>query len=302
MQWDDLELLGTVIGEGSLSAAARVANLSQPTVGRRIRALEEALGGALIERVPDGIRPTPLALSILPHVEAMTRAAGEVARVARAHSPDLAGTVRIACGFMVGRFLADHVADLLEGAPDLQLVIDADLAMVNLDRGDADLALRARRPESGNLYAKKLGSNMYAVYGARRYIEANPQALGEDRYEACRWVGYSEGHAHLASVKWLAARRSRPPELQCSSSLLHLDAVIAGVGLGLLPTLLEAREGLVRLSEPLPDLAYDSWLVAHRDARTIPRVRFVMDKLARLFETRLGELDRLDPERPSRTS
>ncbi|MFV8753130.1 LysR family transcriptional regulator [Nannocystaceae bacterium ST9] len=290
MHWDDLELLGTVIGEGSLSGAARVLGLSQPTVGRRIRALEDAVGSTLIERVPEGIRPTALALAMLPHVDAMKRAAGELGRVVRGHAPDPSGSVRIACGFMVGRFLAIHTAELLEGAPDLRLVIDADLATVNLDRGDADLALRANRPESGNLYAKKIGNNMYAVHGSRRYVEANPQALGEDRYEGCRWVGYDEGHAHLASAKWLAARRSRAPELQCTSSLLYFDAVVAGAGLGLLPTMLGDRDDLVRLGDPLPELAYDMWLVAHRDARSIPRVRFVMDRVTALVEARLADL------------
>lgn len=279
MDWDDLRLLRTVLEEGSLSAAARVLGLSQPTVGRRIRTLEEAAGGPLIERLPDGIRATPLAESILPHAHAMQRAADEVARVVRARGPAIGGTVRIACGFLVGRWLAGRLGVLTEGAPELEVVLDVSVEMVNLDRGDADVALRSKRPESGNLYAKLVGHNKYAIYGAPSYVEANPTARTEDRYERCRWVGYDEAQAHLASMRWLAQRRTRLPELRCTSSLLHLDAVIAGAGLGLLPTFLGQREGLVRLSEPLADLGYDMWLVAHRDARALPRVRHVMDRL-----------------------
>jgi molybdate transport repressor ModE-like protein len=282
MDWDDLRLLRTVLDEGSLSAAARTLGLSQPTVGRRIRALEEATGGPLIERVPDGIRATALAQSILPHAQAMQRAADEVARVLRTRGSVVDGTVRIACGFMVGRWLAGRLAALTEGAPALEVVLDVSVEMVNLDRGDADLAVRSRRPESGNLYAKKIGHNDYAVYGAPSYVEANPAAYTEDRYAQCRWVGYDEGQAHLASVRWLAQRRARPPQLRCTSSLLHLDAVIGGAGLGLLPTMLGDRERLVRLTEPLGDLGYDMWLVAHRDARALPRVRHVMERIEAL--------------------
>jgi DNA-binding transcriptional LysR family regulator len=268
MDWDDLRLLRTVLEEGSLSGAARALGLSQPTVGRRIRMLEEAAGGPLIERLPDGIRATALAQSILPHAHAMQRAADEVARVLRTHGSAIDGTVRIACGFMVGRWLAGRLGALIEGSPELEVVIDVSVEMVNLDRGDADVALRSRRPESGNLYAKRIGHNEYAVYGAPRYVEDNPAARTEERYARCRWVGYDE-----------AQRRAQPPQLRCTSSLLHLDAVIGGAGLGLLPTLLGEREGLVRLTEPLEDLAYDMWLVAHRDARALPRVRHVMDWL-----------------------
>jgi DNA-binding transcriptional LysR family regulator len=279
MDWDDLRLLHTVLDEGSLSAAARVLGLSQPTVGRRIRALEEAAGGPLIERLPDGIRATPLAQSILPHAHAMQRAADEVARVLRTHGTAIEGTVRIACGFMVGRWLAGRSTAITEGAPELEVVLDVRVEMVNLDRGDADVALRNRRPESGNLYAKKIGYNEYAVYGAPSYVEADPAARTEERYATCRWVGHDEAQAHLPSMRWLAERRARPPQLRCTSSLLHLDAVIGGAGLGLLPTFLGEREGLVRLTEPLADLGFDLWVVAHRDARALPRVRHVMDRL-----------------------
>lgn len=279
MDWEDLRILRTVLDEGSLSGAARALGLSQPTVGRRIRTLEEAAGGPLIERLPDGIRATALAQSILPHAHAMQRAADEVARVLRTHGAAIDGTVRIACGFLVGRWLAGRLAAITEGAPELEVVLDVRVELVNLDRGDADVALRSRRPESGNLYAKKIGHNKYAIYGAPGYVEANPAARTEERYTSCRWVGYDEAQAHLASVRWLAERRARPPQLRCTSSLLHLDAVIGGAGLGLLPTMLGEREGLVRLTEPLEDLGYDMWLVAHRDARALPRVRHVMDRL-----------------------
>lgn len=279
MDWDDLRVLRAVLDEGSLSGAARILGLAQPTVGRRMRALEEQAGGPLIERLPDGIRATALAQSILPHAHAMQRAADEVSRVLRTHGSALDGMVRIACGFLVGRWLAGRLGAITEGAPELEVVLDVRVELVNLDRGDADVALRNQRPESGNLYAKKIGHNKHAVYGASAYVQANPAAHTEERYAQCRWVGYDETQAHLPSMRWLAQRRPRLPQLRCTSSLLQLDAVIGGAGLGLLPTFLGEREGLVRLTDPLPDLGYDLWLVAHRDARALPRVRHVMDRL-----------------------
>lgn len=56
--WDALRSFGEVMREASLSGAARKLSLSQPTVGRHIDALEQALGLALFTRSPRGLEPT----------------------------------------------------------------------------------------------------------------------------------------------------------------------------------------------------------------------------------------------------
>ena len=59
MNWDDLRFLVAVGHAGSLAAAARQLQGDQTTVGRRIRALEQALGATLFEH--DGNRWQPTA-------------------------------------------------------------------------------------------------------------------------------------------------------------------------------------------------------------------------------------------------
>ena len=54
LDWDDLRVFLELARTGSLSAAARSLRLSHATVGRRLAALEEALGQTLVERRPDG--------------------------------------------------------------------------------------------------------------------------------------------------------------------------------------------------------------------------------------------------------
>ena len=64
-----------VLREGSLSAAARHLGATQPTLGRHIEQLETALGCPLFTRSPGGLTPTPVALTLRPHAEAMETAA-----------------------------------------------------------------------------------------------------------------------------------------------------------------------------------------------------------------------------------
>ena len=84
-----LEYLVAVIDEGSFGRAAQRLYVSQPTLSQQIRALEADVGGALVERLPRGVRPTPAGEALLP---AAGRAGRDRARAAgRAHGPRAGG-------------------------------------------------------------------------------------------------------------------------------------------------------------------------------------------------------------------
>ena len=57
LNWDDLRVFLAVARGGSLSSAARILKVTQPTAGRRLRALEESLGARLFDRLPEGFEP-----------------------------------------------------------------------------------------------------------------------------------------------------------------------------------------------------------------------------------------------------
>ncbi len=63
--WDNLRIVLAVFRHGSLAAAARVLRVDETTIGRRLKALETALGTRLFDRTAHGLvlprRPTPSA-------------------------------------------------------------------------------------------------------------------------------------------------------------------------------------------------------------------------------------------------
>src|SRR5262245_42514275 len=89
-----------VMQEGSLSGAARSLQLTQPTLGRHIDALEQALGVALFTRSRGGLEPTESALALRPHAEAMAAAAEALQRTASGQAKEERGTVRITASEM----------------------------------------------------------------------------------------------------------------------------------------------------------------------------------------------------------
>src|SRR5262249_32461694 len=71
MEWSDLKVFLAIAREGTLGGAARNLGQTQPTMGRRLRALESAVGHTLFQRTADGFVLTDEGNAVLGHVERM---------------------------------------------------------------------------------------------------------------------------------------------------------------------------------------------------------------------------------------
>lgn len=100
--WDLFGAFLAVMQTGSLSGASRALRVAQPTVRRQIEALEDALGGTLFTRAPNGLSPTELAQAALPHAEAIAASARALVRTASAPTSDRRGTVRVTASRVIG--------------------------------------------------------------------------------------------------------------------------------------------------------------------------------------------------------
>src|SRR5438128_11324819 len=97
MDWDDLRHFLAAYRNGSLAGAARELGCEYTTVGRRITALEVALGTTLFTRTPDGLTPTAAANDLLPLAEQIERSASEITMRAAGHDERVGGGVRVTC-------------------------------------------------------------------------------------------------------------------------------------------------------------------------------------------------------------
>ena len=288
--WDDLRLFAAIAAEGSLSAAARRLRLSQPTMGRRLQALEERMGAKLLERTQGGPGGnyvlTPKGAELLPLVERMVEAGEAIERARPDFAEGATGTVRIASGHLTIRFIARRLPELLDALPGIEIELYSSYSLANLSRREADIAIRNRRPEEGRLVARSLPQYSYAVFGARSYVADHPEAATEARYEHCRWIGFDDTRGSSDSFEWLCAKIGRRPEIRCSNASMILNALLTGSGLGVMPCWIGTEEpSLIQLSAPIEDLDRDPmWLVIHEDMRDRPRVRLVADRLVALFQ------------------
>ena len=286
LNWDDLRVFLAVNRDGSLSAAAKSLRVTQPTVGRRLKGLEESLGARLFDRRPDGLMLTAAGAELLPLAEAMERTALTLDRRKAALAEGVRGTVRICAWETFAPLLADQLNELRRRLPEVEIEIAVAHTYANLSRREAELLIQECLPETPSLIARRLASYSFAVYGARDYVAQHPAARDESRYDRCAWVGFDEEHAYFHNQTWLLERlEGRLPAVRVNNGMVLQEAVRKGVGLGVLPCFSADRDrSLIRLTPPLDELTRRLHLVVHQDMRKAPAVRAVMDLLIEICQ------------------
>lgn len=264
---------------GSLSAAARRLGLTQPTLGRHVEALEDALGVALFTRGPKGLALTPAGLAALPEARAMGLAARALLR-AVAGAGGATGTLRLTAASVVAtEVLPPVLVSFAAAHPGVALEISASDRPEDLLHREADLAIRMLRPRQMALVARKVASVGLGLYAHRRYLDRRGTPVTVEDLRTHAMIG-PESAARLAGVR-LAGRLWAPGDFACrtDSDAAQLGLLRAGAGIGICQHGIAAREGWVRV---LPDeeLTLEAWLAMHEDQRGNPTLRALWDHLA----------------------
>ena len=281
--WDELRTFVEVARDGSLSGAARRLGLTQPTVGRHIDALEAALGLTLFTRSPRGLTPTPAALALEPHVEAMAAAAAALGRVASGEAAADRGAVRVTASDIIGcEVLPPILAAFHAEHPGIVIELALTNRTEDLARRDADVAVRMVRPTQSGLVARRIGASRIALYAHRDYLArfGEPRSLG-DLTSHCM-IGFDRDNSSFRSAGDFAHGLTRETfGFRCDNDLAQLAALRAGLGVG------GCQENIARrmpeLVAVLPNAfhyALEVWLVMHEDLKATRRVRLLFDHLA----------------------
>ena len=106
IDWDNVRVFLAVARQGSMRAAGRALEVSQPTVARRLAAFEASFGGLrLFDRLPEGLRLNAAGEQLVPAAESVENAVLTLERRRAAASPELSGTVRVSTGECAAGFL-----------------------------------------------------------------------------------------------------------------------------------------------------------------------------------------------------
>ncbi len=281
--WNDLRYLLAAARRRSLSGAARRMGVAVTTVSRRLDALEAALGVRLFERTPQGLMPTDDGQRLIDHAIEVEERAMALAREALGRHSEVAGQVRISTVETIAcELIVSGLEPLLETHPGLRLTVMSEHRIVSLARRECDIAVRLMRPTGNSLVGRRIGTLKFGLYASAEYLERFGQPDDPTGSLAGhRLVTYSERYAHLPEVAWLYERGGEDAlSLKANSTLVVREALVSGVGMGLLPVQM-APKSLRQLVPPQSLPTRDIWLVIHEDSRRVSRIRLVADHIAK---------------------
>ncbi len=290
LDWNQLRAFFETAETGSLSAAARKLGLTQPTLSRQVAAIELSMGVTLFERVGKAMVLTPTGLDLLEHARAMGTAAEALSLAATGRSQAVGGVVSVSASDAVAAYLLPPlVRQLREQEPGIAIEVISTNALSDLQRREADIAIRHVKPEQPDLIARLIreaAANFYAseawvdAYGHPRTGEdaAHLPFVGSDR--SGQFLGYLRQHGLPLSEANFSC--------YADHSVAHWALVRQGMGIGaMMDEIALETPGIVRVLDDVPPVRFPIWLVTHRELRTSRRIRVVFEALSQgLVSTR----------------
>jgi DNA-binding transcriptional LysR family regulator len=286
LRWDDLKLFLAVHEQGSLSGAARMLKLGQPTLSRRIAELEASVGEALFERQSQGARLTAAGLKLLPAAQSMAEWANEAELSVKKQTWLPEGKVRIAAPPGIAyEVVAPLAAKIRKQHPQIQIEVLSGVEILNLGRGEADLSLRSEKPTDADLVRVDEISSVMRVYTSKSYAAKLPPNPGLADLD---WICWAAPYDELQINRELrAVIPNFKPAFTSDDYIVQFAACRAGVGAMILPQILQRHTGLHGLQELDIDLGPHAvgylYVVCHKRHRHLPKVQLVMGFISKEF-------------------
>jgi len=284
--WNQIRAFLATVDEGSFSAAARALESTQPTLSRQITALEERLGVTLFQRGRRSMILTSAGRELVDHVRTMAEAATRISLAASGQSLAAEGLVTItATSFTATMCLPPVIRTLSKTAPGIQIEVIASNDVQDLNKREADIALRHGRPEHPDLIAKLVDESPAYLFVSRDWLAKHPEPRNLDDLAGITFIGFNKPDIVEAglSERGLPIRR-HDVRYFANSGEFMLEMVRAGIGISILPSwICRDFDDLVPILTGQFSVDVPTWLTTHSELNTSGRVRLVFDTIAEHF-------------------
>jgi DNA-binding transcriptional LysR family regulator len=283
LDWNQLRAFLETAETGSLSAAARKLGLSQPTLSRQVAAIEQSMGVTLFERVGKAIALTPTGIDLLEHARVMGTAAEVLSLAATGRSQAVDGVVSVsATDIVAARILPPLLQRLRERAPGIAVEVIATNAQSDLQRREADIAIRHVKPDQPDLIARLIREATAHFYASENWINTHGHPRTAEDAAHLPFIGADRTGQYLGYLRHLGLPLTEA-NFSCyaDNSAASWSLVREGLGIGvMMEEIALATPGTVRVLDDLPAVRFPIWLVSHRELRTSRRIRVVFEELA----------------------
>lgn len=271
--WSRLRVFLETARTGSFSAAAQRLSLHHTTIARQIAGLERQLESRLVDRHAQGIRLTPSGEVLLERALSVEEAVFAATRAVAGRDDRVEGTVTVTTLTELLPIVLPALQQIQGLNPGLELVLDTGESLRDLDRREADVAVRATMSPPEELIARPVGRVIWAPYALEhtdRWVRLpSSPSPGVDRWQ----------RSHIPADATV---------LQARAVHTAVRAVELGLGAGLLPIF--AGDAIASLHRVGAELFADEhvYVLVHPDLRRVSRIRAVVDALVTTLEQRLS--------------
>lgn len=285
--WNQIRAFLATVEEGSFSAASRVTGQTQPTLGRQIASLEEQLGITLFERIGRSLVLTDAGAQLVDHVRDMADAASRISLAASGQSKGIEGLVRIsASDVLAAHGIPKLLSRLAKTAPQISVEVVAANEVSDLQRREADIAVRHIRPTQPDLIARKLTDAKAHLYAAPSYLKTYGTPSRLDDLAGHNLISYGDPKQMLGHLNGYGMNLTVENfRYYSENGMVGWAMVKEGLGLGIMSqsVALETPD-VVRVLPDLFEAEFPVWLATHRELQTSARIRLVFDALADVLE------------------
>jgi DNA-binding transcriptional LysR family regulator len=294
-----------VVRQGGFSQAAKTIFVTQPTVSKAVRQLEDELGIPLLDRNGHRSAPSPAGDVVYRHATRMLALREELLAELQDLTDLRRGTLRIGLPLIGSSMLfAPLFATYRHRYPgiDIRLTEHGSLQLEDILRaGDIELGA-SLLPVSDEFEWQPVRSEPLAVLMPATHALARRAAVRLDDLRAEPLVLLESGFALNRIIQQACARRGFEPKVAARSGQMDfmIALVAAGLGLAFLPRMiLEERPqaGLTHVLLDEPDIRWDLATVWRRDAYLSLAARAWLDLVR---ETHAGRTQHA-PRNPGRT-
>lgn len=287
--WDHLKIYLAVARNGTVSAAAKSLGVSHATVLRRIDQLEEELGTKLFKRLQSGYQLSEEGMALLDKAIDIETTTQDIKRQFDGNDEQLRGLLKVTQPENEVIDLYPLYAKFIQRYPDISLEIMSTSEIANLNRQDADVALRFTNQPDDLLIGRCLGPVNFGAYANQEYLQQFNHSPTMADYRWIVWQGKQKSRDRLSQLEWLKRRIKKPNIVMRTSSVSDIiSAIRANIGVGFISHPVAAHyPELVAIHNAQITSTLKLWILTHRDLRKVARIKCFIEFMRTEVEAHL---------------
>lgn len=262
-----------LVRAGSLTGAADALDVSYTTVARRVKRAEDDLGLKLFDRLADGYQATEAGQVVAMKAAAMEIEELDLMRGLLGADQRLTGELTVtAPQLLCMTFLAPVFKEFTERYPDVSLQVNSANELLDLNRREADVAIRISNDPGDTLVGRRLTEQSAGYFGTQDWADR----MARDPSTRVEWLAQT-GSPEVPTDVMNCFPNARV-RMRFDDFTSRLSAARIGTGIVRIPVFLASNyQELVHLSMLPTDSFPDVWMVAHRDVWQSARVAAFRD-------------------------